>query len=74
MKSEQQEPKSRKGKGQEERKRELMKIVDALVDEGTTKSGGLEPAAVGSALVAAYEAGRAAVKTGKRRPKRKPEE
>ena len=52
-----QEPKSRKGKGLEERKRELMKIVDAQGDEGTTKNGGLEPTAVGEALVAAYEAG-----------------
>ncbi len=34
-----------------------MKIVDAQGDEGTTKSGGLEPTAVGEALVAAYEAG-----------------
>jgi hypothetical protein len=45
----------------EERKRELMKIVDALVDVGTTKAGGLEPATVGVALHAAYEAGRAAM-------------
>jgi len=71
MKSETQKPKSRKGKGQEERKRELMKIVDALVEAGTTKSGGLEPAAVGEALVAAYEAGRVLGQAVKRRQKRK---
>jgi hypothetical protein len=60
MKSEQQKPKSRKETELEERKRELMKVVDALVDVGTTKVGGLEPATVGVALHAAYEAGRAA--------------
>ena len=74
MTSEQQKAKSRKGKGQEERKRELMVIVDALVDAGTSKGGGLEPAAVGEALVAAYEAGRAVGEAAKRRPKRKREE
>ena len=74
VRSEPQKPKSRKEKGQEERKRGLVAVVDALVDARTTKGGGLEAEAVGVALVAAYEAGRAVGKVAKRRPRRKPEE